>query len=158
MSETRVSRRDALRRAAVAGGAVWAAPAIMSISAVGAAGSGLCATKTTYGAKYEVKDDVLICENGAGNDPCSPTRASFPSGCGEVGPGSVVMTGEDDPWTLNLGPDCTFVSGCSKCGSDGSVAAVGSNGGHTVTFHPCPKDRGGVHAISHIEVIFECCA
>ena len=156
MSEERVTRRGMIQRGAIVAGAVWAAPAITTVSSVSAAGSPICASKTTFGAKYQPQ--VEPCDNGVGQNDCSPGRAAFSSGCAQVGDANVTENA-DGTWTLDLGPDCTFVSGCSKCGGDGEVPGVASNNGHTVTYSPCPKNNNqpGFNDISHIEAIFECC-
>jgi hypothetical protein len=155
-----VSRREILKRAAIAGGVAWAAPVIQSITTPAFAQVSPFCTGC-----FAVKvDDTGACEdqNGTTFCPrCTLPTAQTPGGCGcgfrvdmepcdpETGTG---------PWTVTLPAGCTFHGGFSKCGGpqDQLCEPARDNGDGTVTFFPCQDPPGNPKCISHIEFCF-CC-
>lgn len=153
-----LSRRELLRRGALAGGVLaWAAPTVQTLGMRPA-----LAAATSYGISYvgfvlQCGGDTFLVkwevegESGAwdagGSLPCdgsskvSPpyeiTASGFPAGL----PSPTQTPAGDDKvkWTFNFTNGCTVMWAVNKCGSTCIVTDYGSDSGVTkVTFSPCP--------------------
>jgi hypothetical protein len=157
-----VTRREILKRAAIAGGVAWAAPAIKSITTPAFAQT----TPQCIAGCFWVKlDENGVCDD-AGSRFCPDCTGAFPvprspGGCPCV-ENAVTMQPCSDPatgtWTLTLPPNCTFHGGYSKCGGpqDQLCEPAIDNGDGTVTFLSCKDPPGADKCISHIEFCY-CC-
>ncbi len=141
-----LSRRNLLRRAAIAGGTAWALPVVQSINtsrALAASPLEVC-----YTLKFESDGR---CTQAGGRHDC--IRSPLQDGCGL---GATVVMNADGTWTVILPPGrtCRFVSGFSKCDGPEVPCVPGlDNGDGTMTFFECPKlDGSGFHEISHISL------
>lgn len=141
-----VSRRDLLRRGAIVGGLVWAAPVIQSIRSP--AFAQVSPIRRCYAIKW---DPVDGCEDADGTVFCITEPPNQQTGGCDQG---VTFT-SDTNWTATLPAGCELIQGCSKCAEDlcncGAVATPNPDGTTTVTFFPC-----GTFDVSHIELVF-CC-
>lgn len=167
--QSRIDRRDLIKRGAVIGGLVWTAPVLQSLSSPAFAQatplcqSGCFAVKVNRatdcpGATGDCEDLAPLpgggqrfctdCNNAPFNQspggcPCvhgSTTFEDCECGPNEEGAGSA---------TVVLPAGCTFISGSSKCGRTGCSSATAV--GNTITFPPCDGQ-----CVSHIEFCY-CC-
>lgn len=152
-----VTRREVLRRAAIVGGAAWAAPVIQSITTPAFAQvSPAC--RGCFAVKVESSG---VCEDINGTIHCPDCRPGLPQSQspGGCGCGFRVVFEDCDPGsgaaTLTLPPGCTFEGGFSKCASDLCEPAV-DNGDGTVTFPPCPRPGKNPACVSYAQFCF-CC-
>lgn len=164
MSESRkgagLTRREALRRAAVVGGAVWAAPVVQTIGARSAwASHASCPHR--FWVKFEVNEtsgaldpcDSMVPGPGGGEGHCFPNAELL--GLGTKGGGcNCGVTAEFDNLTKTITvtlPEGTFADQVRiKCGTDCQVVE-GQHGSRTVTAQ-CPIVPGA--GMSQIEVLF----
>jgi len=158
-----LTRRDMLRRAAVAGGAVWVAPLIQSVSPPPAFAQ---VTPRCMAGCFRVKwDPTEPCVDVSGQSsitcpdcPADEGLAQDSGGCPCI-ENNVTTEPCGDPatgvWTVTLPAGCTFHGGGSKCGSDLCEPAM-DNGDGTVTFFPCRNPPKNPKCISHIEFCY-CC-
>lgn len=166
-----VSRRDLLKKGAVAGGIVWTAPVVMSLGDVAAASSHPPCNRFFY-LKYSTNPSTGeitgSCEEGIGSGDChdgliegyNQGRNDIESGCGtayDPVDNYVVLDIYFDKLTTN--PLIQNVLGYTKAGDTGceiadvdaeAVSTLYPNGGHRVTF---PRTAGGAGA-SHVEISF----
>lgn len=160
-----VSRRDALKKGAIAGGAVlWVSPFVQNIgiSKAGATHTSphsslkdisfiaflfVCGT-TRYGVKLEFNGSGgYSCGNlpapwSQGNDCGVANTGTEPSGCDRI---SVEVLSSNLVRVTLTTAGCSFVPGqaFSKCGSDSSTNTVcvpGTISGNTATFIGCPQN------------------
>jgi hypothetical protein len=160
-----LSRRDVIRRGAVAGGTLlWATPVIQSLGGVAhAQGSPGPGGECVYYAIHLDADGG--CNDVAGSS--SPGSTDCVSGgashFGEAVAGgcdffdSAVRT--DDTWTVYLKPvvEASSVQGFSKCGESGCEPAVATDGTSrdTVVFFECPSGpKGQDQDISNVQIVF----
>lgn len=157
-----VTRREVLRRAAIVGGAVWAAPVIQSISTPAFAQVTPRCISGCFWVKWD-PTEPCVDVGGQGSITCpncltDEGLTQDPGGCPCI-ENNVTTEPCGDPatgtWTLTLPPGCTFHGGGSKCASDLCQPAV-DNGDGTITFFPCLDARGKPRCISHIEFCY-CC-
>jgi hypothetical protein len=157
-----VSRREILKRAAIAGGVAWAAPVIQSITTP--AFAQVTPPGCAAGCFWVKVDEGNICEDANGTVTCPSClggRTQSQGGCPCVA-GKVTENCAEDcvtencEWTLApLPAGCTFLGGNSVCaGACGPPARVNPDG--SVTFFPCPDPSGKPQCISHIEFCY-CC-
>ena len=152
-----VSRRDILKRAAIAGGLAWAAPAIQSITTPAFAQvtpgcmAGCFWVKTQPdGGGCEDANGTVFCPNCLADEGLTQDPGGCPCVAGRI------VAGECDS-TLTLPPGCTFHGGFSKCAGDLCEPAVDMGGG-VIHFPPCPDPSPPPpeHCVSHIEFCY-CC-
>jgi hypothetical protein len=151
--EEGVSRRQALKRMAAVGGAVWVAPALQTINM----------SRANAGTPQQDCFSVLItggrhCESpgptGEGAHCLHPITT--PGGCANV---TVISTNAGQSWFINLG-SCTFVEGFVKSGGGtGSCCqlniAPGTSG--TIEAPRCATGpKGQLQDISGVELTI-CC-
>lgn len=157
-----VTRREVLRRAAIVGGAAWAAPVIQSISTPAFAQVTPRCISGCFWVKWD-PTEPCVDAGGQGSITCpncltDEGLTQDPGGCPCI-ENNVTTEPCGDPatgtWTLTLPPGCTFHGGGSKCASDLCQPAV-DNGDGTVTFFPCLDAQGKPRCISHIEFCY-CC-
>lgn len=146
-----INRREALKKGAIAGGAVlWVTPAVQSIGLSRALAQPAsprrvqsisniqfrfqCGT-TTYYAHVDSLGSANRCQAGAGNNPCVSPEAGDQNGCGRFTLNVVRQGNEVSQVTVTLNSGCTFLEGASKCGGS-CHPAVGA--GQTATFGACP--------------------
>lgn len=155
-----VTRRELLKRAAVAGSVAWAAPVIHSITTPAFAQATPGCIAGCFWVKWDPTEpcvDVsgqssIKCSNCLADEGLTQDRGGCPcienavttQPCGDPATGT---------WTLTLPPGCTFHGGGSKCASDLCQPAM-DNGDGTVTFFPCLDASGNPKCISHIEFCY----
>lgn len=155
-----VTRRELLKRAAVAGSVAWAAPVIHSITTPAFAQVTPGCIAGCFWVKWDPTEpcvDVsgqssIKCSNCLADEGLTQDRGGCPcienavttQPCGDPATGT---------WTLTLPPGCTFHGGGSKCASDLCQPAM-DNGDGTVTFFPCLDASGKPKCISHIEFCY----
>jgi len=115
-TQSRVDRRQALKRMAAVGGAVWVAPALQTINMA----------RAKAGTPQQDCFSVLI---ASGKQCASPgptgegahclTPITTPGGCAHI---TVVSTNNGQSWFIDLG-SCTFVEGFVRSGR-GSCCAL----------------------------------
>jgi hypothetical protein len=153
-----LSRRDALKRIAVAGGVVWAVPVVQTLNMRSAAAQTTSARTECYCVKWDPSDSNPCDEDP--HDVCDVCPSDVVSGGCAPGHFSVVQNA-DGTWTVTLAPGCTFLEGfaVSKCARDLCEPAVPNANATAATFFPCPEPDpppNGSHDISHIDFVF-CC-
>jgi hypothetical protein len=150
-----VTRREIIKRAAIAGGVAWAAPVIQSITTPAFAQTTPRCTAGCFWVKIS-PDEPGGCVDANGTvfcPDCLQGNTQSPDGC----PCVVNLVTQNCEWTLApLPAGCTFLGGYSKCAGNLCEPAVVNPDG-SVTFPPCPKAGGGVHCVSHIEFCY-CCS
>jgi hypothetical protein len=154
-----LSRRDALKRLAAAGGVVWAIPVVQTLNMRSAAAQTTSPRTECYCVKWDPTQDPMCSENPSGPGSCNICPADVVSG--GCAPGHFTVTqNPDGTWTVILAPGCTFLEGSavSKCASDLCEPAVPNATATAATFFPCsePDPPPDEHDISHIEFAF-CC-
>lgn len=158
--ETRIDRRQALKRIAAGGAVLWTIPAVQTLNmrrafAVGSPGEDCYTIKLqpnqpcevpsansnlakAYSCLFAFDPDVIVTDQPAA-EACSKVVAFVPNTI----------------WSVTLAPGCHLEAGFSKCGSNGaSCKASPSPPGSTGTIQFVPCDNGA--AISHIEFTI-CC-
>ena len=148
-----VSRRDALKRIAIAGGAVWAVPAIQTVNMQRAYAMGGSPTRRCFSLYIDKK---YGCQEAIDLDPnvfkCLKGQLeSTQGGCDLVGV-SIDPNG-DGKWYVSLDPGSTFVAGFSRIAGKciPSPSPPGSTG--IIEFDPGPG-VGPKFAIQHLELTF----
>lgn len=155
-----LTRREALKRAAVVGGAIWAAPVVQTIGA-GRAWASHASCPFRFWVKFEVDEDtgqVDPCDSmvpgpGDGEGHCFPNAELLSKGV--VGGGcNCGVTAEFDNLTKTMTvtlPQGTFADEVRiKCGTECQVVE-GQHGSRVVTAQ-CPAVPGA--GMSQIEVVF----
>jgi hypothetical protein len=152
-----ISRRTALRRIALVGGAAWAVPTVQTLNMARAKAQTTGGSPLTvcYCVKWD-PDESPMCHEGPGQcNVC--TDDSVEGGCSP--PQFTVTQNADGTWTVTLNEGCTFLEGhaVSKCASELCEPAI-PNGDSGATFVPCsePDPPPDEHGISHIEFVY-CC-
>lgn len=156
-----LNRREALKRAAIIGGAVWSVPVLQSIAAPSFA-QGSPRPGCTDVFLVKVDQGAHVCEGpGFGGRDClgenGVSTAGAEDGCSKI---ASIVENPDGTWTVTLVAGCQFTAGFSKCGSPnnpaGCTSAQGS-GQRVATFVPCPSGpKGQNQGISNIQLLF-CC-
>lgn len=156
-NDSTLGRRDLLKKGAVAGGMVWAAPVVFASSA-SAAGTGAC-LDCLDGNLYGIKNDSATTKNftsipaGGNGATCVEAPAGLKSGTCWDGKGVSWALGEDNCHIYTLSPALSFCEAAAKgdnasgdpCAeSSVSTSTSGSNTIVTVC-HP---------TLSHSEIIF----
>jgi hypothetical protein len=150
--EQNVNRRQALKKMAAVGGAVWVAPALQTINMA----------RAKAGTPREVCFSVLITAGNKCEEP-GPSGQGFhcivpvlgTGGCSHITP---IATHGGSSWVVNLG--CRWVEGAVKSGGGtGSCCtlpiAPGTTG--TITIPRCATGpHGQLQDISGVEITF-CC-
>lgn len=167
-----LSRRDLMKKGAVAGGIVWTAPLVLSANSVASASHSVQPCTTLYYLKYSTNPSTGeitgSCEAGIGQNDCHneglvpgySKDADVESGCGTaydpVDNTVVLDTYLNKNSSLGL---IQNVVGYTKAGNGGCAVATVTdqpvtaeypNGGFKVTF---PVSAGGAGA-SHVEISF----
>lgn len=166
-----LSRRDAIKRVAVTGGLVWAAPVIQSLAAPAFAQGG--SPEACPAGRYFFKlGNNGTCEepSSTGNQVClgADYDATATFRCGT----DPTLGIPDDTWTIPLeGP---LVEGCLRCGGAANETLMlrftnsgsGDYGSGTGTFVvsadrktvtlTCTEDDGSPKNISHAEFVYDC--
>jgi hypothetical protein len=153
-----ISRRTALKRIAIVGGAAWATPAIQTLNMPRASAqtAGGSPRSVCYCVKWDPTDNPM-CHEGPGQcNVC--TEDSVEGGCN---PQQFTVTqNADGTWSVTLNDGCTFLEGhaVSKCGRTLCEPAIPSPDDSGATFVPCPDPSPppDEHDISHIEFVY-CC-
>jgi hypothetical protein len=155
---SKISRRTALRRIALVGGAAWATPAVqtLNMSRVSAQTAGGSPRSVCYCVKWDPKESPN-CHEGPGQcNVC--TDDSVDGGCSPQQ--FTVVQNADGTWTVILNPGCTFLEGhaVSKCARTLCEPAIPTADDSGATFVPCedPSPPPDDHDISHIEFVY-CC-
>jgi hypothetical protein len=154
-----VSRRDALRRGAIIGGAVWSVPVIQSLSAPahagspapGAGGSDGEAVGCTGNFKINMHASAPgVCGAFLGGYVCTTgTGGDFQDGCSYVVSSALNANGT---WTVVLAEECQILQAFSVCGYRCGYSTVRGN---AVTFLPCPTEQAGEGAaITGVQLLF----
>jgi hypothetical protein len=151
--ESGVSRRQALKRMAAIGGAVWVAPALQTINMAHA----------KAGSPAEVCFSVKI-EQGGNCESPGPSGQGFQcivpvtgsDGCSHV---SVISTNNGEDWVIDIG-SCRFIEGGVKSGGgQGSCCPISIPAGTTGVLS-IPRCASGPHGmlqdISTVELTI-CC-
>lgn len=117
------SRRDLVKKAAVAGAVVWASPAILSSSASAVVGSGTCPDKAPCKNHYVVRfDGQLTCIGGIpGGQGHAECRDEVISTYGAVPPGGCAfaqVVGTQTNPVIQLAPGFTLARVFIKQGTD----------------------------------------
>jgi hypothetical protein len=148
-----VNRRQALKRIAAVGGAVWVAPALQTINMA----------RAKAGSPLEVCFSVKIDGNGACVLP-GPTGQGFAcivpvtgsDGCGHV---TAISTNSGEDWLIDLG-SCRFIEGAVKSGGGSTSCcplSISSGTTGVITAPRCATGpQGQLQDISHVEITF-CC-
>jgi hypothetical protein len=152
--EHNVSRRQALKRMAAVGGAVWVAPALqtinMSRAQAGTPRQNCFSVAVTAGNKCEEPGP-----SGQGFHCLTPVTTPL-GGCGHV---TVVSTNGGASWVIDLG-SCSFLEGQVKSGGgSGSCCPINIAPGTTgvITIPRCATGpHGQLQDISGVEITF-CC-
>ncbi len=148
------SRRQALKKGAIAGGAViWATPVVQNIG-LGRAFAQQASPGPVRGVSYiqfrfQCGSDTFFahvdslgsankCDAGAGANACLNPAAGDASGCGRFTLDVQRSGNEVSSVTITLDSGCAFIEGYSKCGPD-CEAAVAAPGGGGATFSGCPQ-------------------
>ena len=148
-----VNRRQALKRMAAVGGAVWVAPALQTINMAHAkAGSPL---EVCFSVKIE---QDFTCESpgpeGQGFECIVPVIGG--DGCSHV---SVISTNNGEDWQIDLGA-CRFIEGAVKSGGGkGSCCPINVPSGTTgvISIARCATGpHGMLQDISNIQITI-CC-
>lgn len=153
--EDRLSRRNALKRMAVIGGAAWAAPVIQTLNMPHAAAQTAGGSPRTvcYCVKWDPSDSPSCDE---GNFQCNVcTDDSVEGGCSPQR--FTVTQNADGTWAVTLNAGCTFLEGhsVSKCGHTYCEPAIPNASDTGATFVPCHTDRHDKD-ISNIQFVY-CC-
>jgi hypothetical protein len=151
--ESGVSRRQALKRMAAVGGAVWVAPALQTINMAHAkAGSPaeVCfSVKISAGGKCEAPGP-----SGQGFHCIVPITGT--NGCANV---SAVSTNNGQDWVIDLG-SCRFIEGAVKSGGGSTSCCPLSIPAGTTGVITAPRCATGPHGqlqnISEVELTI-CC-
>jgi hypothetical protein len=162
-----ISRRDALRRTAIVGGAVWAAPAVLSFApSAGAAGSPAPCPQGLWGFKLQNDGTCVLPPNG-GSQACLGGSYADTLRCDDIGGTGGAMT---PSWTVTIpGP---LTEACLRCGGNGVTQLRFTNSGSgdfgpgtgtytvsgdrkTITV-TCTLDNGSPRNVGHLEVIYSC--
>lgn len=148
-----VSRRQALKRMAAVGGAVWVAPALQTINMA----------RAKAGSPQEVCFSVKIEGGGACVLP-GPTGEGFHcivpvtggDGCGHV---TAISTNSGEDWLIDLG-SCRFIEGAVKPGGGSTSCCPLSIAAGTTGVITAPRCATGpqeqLQDISEVEITF-CC-
>jgi len=136
-----LSRRDLIKRGAVVGGVVWAAPVVQSLTSpafAGTPGGGEC--ENFFRFKFNVVDGVAIPDDGTSTPDCTiPDFGTTPLGNDRV---TVVLSGpydDGDPTTVTVSDntgdtyDCTVEFLVVKAGSGDGACTADTNDDGTVT-------------------------
>jgi hypothetical protein len=167
----RISRREALRRTALVGGAVWAAPTLATFAAPAGAGTPPPCPAGLYGFKINNSGgpgtSAPVAIPNTGNMRClGPSYAdTFRNGVTGGNGGANVAT-----WTVNI--ERALVEGCLRCGGGGVTqlrftnTGSGDYGPGTGTFVvspdrktitvTCTKDNGQPQTVGHLEIVYRC--
>jgi hypothetical protein len=109
--EQNVSRRQALKRMAAVGGAVWVAPALQTIN-MARANAGT-PRETCFSVKIEAGNRCEEPTGGSRGFHCIVPVTGSTGGCGHVVP---LVTSAGQSWVIDLG-SCRFLEGSVKSGS-----------------------------------------
>ena len=148
-----VSRRQALKRMAAVGGAVWVAPALQTINMAHAkAGS---PQDVCFSVKIEGNGGcVLPGPSGQGFHCIVPVTGG--DGCAHV---NAISTNSGEDWVIDLG-SCRFIEGAVKSGGGSTSCCPLSISSGTTGFITAPRCATGPHGqlqdISEVEITF-CC-
>jgi hypothetical protein len=152
-----ISRRSALRRIVIVGGAAWAAPTVQTLNMARASAqtAGGSPRSECYCVKWDPTESPN-CHEGPGQ--CNVCTAdSVEGGCSPQR--FTVTQNADGTWTVTLNEGCSFLEGhsVSKCGRNLCEPAI-PTGDSGATFVPCadPSPPPDEHDISHIEFVY-CC-
>jgi hypothetical protein len=157
-----LSRRDALKRGAIIGGAAWTAPMLQTISAPAFAQASPISTCTDLFV-VQIEQGAHVCAGpGFGGRDClgenSVGTGGAANGCGKL---ASIVENADGTWTVTLAQGCEFTAGFSKCGSPTNPAGckpAQQVAPGVITFFPCPSGpQGQNQGISNIQLLF-CCA
>lgn len=153
-----LTRRSAIKRIAVVGGAAWVVPALQTLNMprANAQTAGGSPRTVCFCVKWD-PTDANPCHEGPGQcNVC--TEDSVEGGCSP--PQFTVTQNGDGTWTVTLNAGCTFLEGhaVSKCGHTLCEPAIPNPSDTGATFLPCedPSPPPANHEISHIEFVY-CC-
>lgn len=163
-----LDRRDFIKRGAVVGGLVWAAPLVQSLGSPAFAQEGTVGGEEEcddfYNFKIEGNWAFVECTIGQGDEQCTPahweqgagqcvthvlyngTTRTLTGSIGTHGTMTVVFSADGKVATISLPAGCDFLSGDAKAGSTQS-------GGGCFAFGPSGSVwtvNTGEHDISHI--------
>ena len=162
---TGVSRRDLIKKAAVAGGVAWVAPTVLANPAFAANPCGCSegANGQLFGIKFQEGSSTCASPganaSGEGNCGAIDGITNFRDGCCLVTAGIVsapVYSG--GAATITLGPGVSLCKGFSKCGpnclsSSAQVSTTPGDNGTTIVRFDCDSAPQG--GLSHLE-LFVC--
>lgn len=152
--DRRVTRRDALKKVAAVGGALWLVPAVQTVNMDAAWAAVGSRSQRCYTVRIDVGRNGFQCSEPIGGCRCLNPE-SLAGGCSMV---SAAAMGGNAGWIVRVeDPNARIIEGFSTCGgSSGSCRPGYMMGTNAMQFraHPGTSGRNSTLPVSRIEVSF----